>query len=143
TDHGLRTAQYPSEDRRRYPAGYREYPPVVMLLKSVESSSRGASYRITKDDLLSPDDLREPWLRAAFDLAFEPLRTGDVDFLKSPQLALCIPALFHEFPDGHVVALWRHPRTTFRSLVQNEFPWEMRLSSGVRAVLLWNVSAFH
>src|SRR5207249_1589623 len=22
TDHGLRTAQYPSEDRRRYPAGY-------------------------------------------------------------------------------------------------------------------------
>lgn len=142
-DHGLRSVQFPRETPDQYPTGYREYLPISMFLKGLEVLPHGANYRITTAPLLSREDLKDPFIRDTFNLAFDPIRRHTVDFIKSPQLALCADALLWDIPGVVLVGVWRDPRTTFQSLVEKEFPSDMRLTSGLRAVLLWNVYAWH
>ena len=134
-----------SDDRRheRYPSGYFEYLPMLMFHRSLERLPRGADHRITTEPFLTKETLEHPFVARTFELAFEPLLRDQVDFLKYPQLALSLDFLLDRFPAAHVIALWRNPVDSFRSMVTKEFPLEMIAAAPLKAVLLWNVYAHH
>jgi len=134
-----------SDDRRgeRYPSGYFEYLPMLMFHRALERLPRGADHRITSEPYLTKETLQHPYVARTFELAFEPILNGDVDFIKYPQLALSLDFLLERFPGCHVIGVWRNPRDTFRSLVTKEFPIEMIAGAPLKAVLVWNVYAHH
>lgn len=134
-----------SDDRRnaRYPSGYFEPLPLLLFHRALERLPRGADHRITREPYLSNALLDHPFLAKMFELAFEPVLQDRVEFLKYPQLALSLEFLLDQFPNASVVALWRNPLDTFRSLLTKEFPIEMIPASGLKAVLLWSVYAHH
>lgn len=139
---GLSTVDDPRR-AERYPSGYYEHVPILMFHKAMERTSRGADHAITAEPFLRSEQLEDPFVRRVYELAFEPVLNGKVDFVKFPQLALSVDFLFDQFPEAHVIAIWRDPSVTFRSLVRREFPREMIPASGVKAVLLWNIYAHH
>lgn len=134
-----------ADDRRdpRYPSGYFEYLPMLMFHRALERLPRGADHRITREPYLTSDTLSHPFVARTFELAFEPVLRNEVDFIKYPQLALSLDFLLERFPNAHAIALWRNPRDAFRSLVTKEFPVEMAFAAPLKAVLLWNVYAYH
>jgi hypothetical protein len=134
-----------SDERRheRYPAGYFEHMPALIYLTGLERLPRATARAIKSAPYLTSELLEDPFLKETFELAFRPVLEREVEFLKLPQLALSIDFLFERFGDVHVVALWREPAPSFRSLVTREFTLEMRLSAGFRSVLLWSVYARH
>jgi hypothetical protein len=139
---GLRTV---SDERKneRYPSGYFEYLPMLMFHRALERLPRGADHRITTEPYLTKETLEHPFVAHGFELAFEPVLRGEIDFIKYPQLALSLDFLLERFPDSHVVGLWRNPRDTFRSLLTKEFPLEMIAGAPLKAVLLWSLYAHH
>ena len=139
---GLRTVE-DTRSTRKYPSGYYEHMPLLMFHKAMERLPRGADYSITTEPFLKSSYLDDEFIRGLFLEACHPILQGSVDFIKLPQLALSVDFLFEQFGQIHVIALWRNPACTFRSLVTNEFPREMRPASGVKAVLLWNLYAYH
>jgi hypothetical protein len=139
---GLRTVA-DERTNERYPAGYFEYLPLLMFHRALERLPRGADHRITTEPYLTAKTLDHPFVAHTFELAFEPILRGDVDFLKYPQLALSLEFLLERFPEAHVIGLWREPRDCFRSLMTKEFPLEMIAGAPLKAVLLWNVYAHH
>jgi hypothetical protein len=134
-----------SDERRneRYPSGYFEYLPMLMFHRALERLPRGADHRITTEPYLTKETLEHPFVARSFELAFEPVLRGEVDFIKYPQLALSLDFLLERFPGSHVVGLWRNPRDTFRSLLTKEFPLEMIAGAPLKAVLLWSLYAHH
>lgn len=139
---GLNTVDDARRDTR-YPSGYFEHLPLLMFHKALEKLPRGADHRITLEPFLQTPVLDDPFIKALYQQAFQPALAGKVDFLKFPQLALSVDFLFEQFPGSHLIGLWRSPAAAFRSLVVNEFPNEMLPSSGIKAVLLWNLYAYH
>lgn len=139
---GLTTVE---DERRtaRYPAGYFEHMPVLMFHKALERLPRGADHAITLEPFLHREYLEDPFIGLLFREAFRPLLEHRIDFLKFPQLALSFDFILETFEDSHVVAIWRDPRTVFRSLVRREFPREMIPASGGKAILLWSMYAAH
>jgi hypothetical protein len=116
---------------------------MLMFHRALERLPRGSDHRITTEPYITADALDHPFVARTFELGFEPLLRNEVDFLKYPQLALSLEFLLVRFPTAHVIGLWRRPGDTFRSLVMKEFPLEMVVASGLKAVLLWNVYAYH
>ena len=114
-----------------------------MFHKALERLPRGADHSITTHPFLRREYLEDSFIDRMFQEAFQPILEGEVDFLKFPQLALSIDFVFDSFEGAHVVALWRDPRPVFRSLVRREFPKEMIPASGLKAILLWNMYAYH
>jgi len=139
---GLRSVD---DDRRneRYPAGYFEHMPILMFHKALERLPRGADHAIRMEPFLESPLLDDSFIRSIYEAAFRPVLRREVDFIKFPQLALSIDFLVEQFPDCRIVGIWRDPMTTFRSLVQKEFPVEMRPASSVKSILLWNLYAMH
>ena len=134
-----------SDDRRRegYPSGFFEHMPMLMFHKAIERLSRGADHAIKLEPFLRSELLQDPFIKETFALAFAPALRGEVDFVKFPQLALSIDFLLEQFPGARVLALWRDPVTSFRSLVRREFPREMLPAAGIKAILLWDLYAYH
>lgn len=134
-----------SDERRdpRYPSGYFEFLPMLMFHRALERLPRGSDHRITTEPFLTRETLELPFAAHCFELGFAPLLRDEVDFIKYPQLALSLDFLLERFPNAHAIGLWRDPTATFRSLVTKEFPIEMRPASGVKAILLWSVYAYH
>lgn len=114
-----------------------------MFSKAIERLPRGADHRATAEPFLKSEYLADDFVRTMFHSAWKPVLDRSVDFVKFPQLALSIDFLFEQFPDIHVIALWRDPVRTFRSLVTKEFPVTMIPASGLKAILLWNTYAYH
>jgi len=139
---GLRTV---ADERRNadYSAGYSEFLPLLMFHKALERLPRGADHRLTVEPFIRADYLDDEFIAAMFGRAFAPFDRNDVDFLKFPQLALSARFLLERFPDCAVLALWREPAATFRSLVRRELPREMFPSSLLKSVVLWNIYAHH
>jgi hypothetical protein len=117
--------------------------PILMFHKALERLPRGADHAIRMEPFLESSVLDEPFVHTLFEAAFRPVLQGEVDFIKFPQLALSIDFILEQFPDSHVVGVWREPISTFRSLVQKEFPAEMRPASSIKSILLWNLYARH
>jgi hypothetical protein len=139
---GLRTVSQDNANPE-YPAGYYEHRPLRMFHKAIERLPRGADHRITAEPFLRSTYLADPFIRQIFHAAWEPMLSRGVDLIKFPQLALSIDFVLEQFDSAHILALWRHPAPTFRSLVTKEFPCEMRPASGLKAIMLWNMYAFH
>jgi len=139
---GLKTIDS-SQKNSKYPSGYYEYLPIQMFCKAMERLPRGADYRITTEPFLKSDYLTDEFVAMMFSSAWGPILNREIDFLKFPQLALAVEFLFEQFPDIHVIALWRDPMQTFRSLVTKEFGRMMVPASGLLAILLWNMYAYH
>lgn len=141
-DCGLQTVR---DDRRdlRYPAGYYEHMPLLMFHKALERLPRGADHALRTEPFLHDELLEDVFVRRMYEEAFRPVIEGRVDFVKFPQLALSIDFLLRHFEGARVIGIWRDPRATFRSLVTKEFPREMLPASGIKAVLLWNLYAYH
>ncbi len=139
---GLRTVS-DHRNNEQYPRGYHEYFPLLMFHKALERYPRGADHRITDIPFLQSSYLEDEYTSQMFIAATAPFWDKDVDFLKFPQLALSIDFLFEQFQDIHIIALWRNPAAVFKSLVQKEFPLEMRPASGIKAILLQSVYGFH
>ena len=142
TTAGLQTV-YSSRKNAKYPSGYYEYLHIQLFNKAIERLPRGADYRITTEPFLKSDYLTDEFIATMFSSAWEPVLNREVDFVKFPQLALSVDFLFKQFADIHVIALWRDPVRTFRSLVIKEFGRTMLPASGLLAILLWNMYAYH
>jgi len=138
---GLKTVDS-SRKNPKYPSGYYEYLPIQMFNKAIERLPRGADYRITTEPFLKSDYLTDEFIATMFSSAWEPVLNRKVDFVKFPQLALAVDFLFEQFADIHVIALWRDPVRTFRSLILKEFGRTMIPASGLLAILLWNMYAY-
>ncbi|HSJ53360.1 MAG TPA: sulfotransferase [Anaerolineae bacterium] len=139
---GLQTVDH-HRTSSQYPAGYYEHLPLLMFHKALERLPRGADHRITVQHFLQSSYLDDRFIRQVFCAAWEPVSSRAVEFCKFPQLALSIDFVLEQFDSVHVVALWRNPLCTFKSLVTKEFPREMRPASGLKAIMLWNMYAFH
>ena len=139
---GLKTiTDFRSSDQ--YPRGYHEYFPLLLFHKAVERYPRGGSHRITDESFLQEDLLNDEFTKQMFQTAFKPFWNPEIDFIKYPQFALSFEFLLNQFPDIHFIVLWRNPIAVFKSLVQKEFPIEMRPASGIKAILLQSVYAEH
>jgi len=138
---GLKTIDS-SKKNPEYPSGYYEYLPIQMFNKAIERLPRGANYRITIEPFLKSDYLADEFIATMFSSAWEPVLNRKIDFVKFPQLALSVDFLFEQFSDIHIIALWRDPVRTFRSLVIKEFGRTMIPASGPLAILLWNMYAY-
>ncbi|RPI47063.1 MAG: hypothetical protein EHM56_14995 [Chloroflexi bacterium] len=125
-----------------YPAGYYEHLPLLMFHKALERLPRGADHRITVQPFLQSSYLDDAFIRQMFCAAWEPVSSRSIDFLKFPQLALSTDFVLEQFDNVHVLALWRNPASTFRSLVTKELPREMVPASGLKAIMLWSMYAF-
>ena len=132
----------------KYPSGYFEHVPLLMFHKAMERFPReGVHYRAdyvpTTDPFLHSEYLEHPFIESLFDEAFAPVLRREVDFLKYPQLALSLDAMFETLGDIRVVAVWREPTRTILSLARKEFGRDVFPFRGLRAVLLWTTYAYH
>ena len=81
---GLKTVP----DRRvkeRYPAGFFEHMPILMFNKAMERL-KGGQHRITTEPFIESRDLEDDFVGSIFELAYKPLLTSQVDFIKSPDI---------------------------------------------------------
>ena len=132
----------------KYPSGYFEHVPLLMFHKAMERFPREnghhrADFVPTTDPFLKAEHLERPFVASMFDEAFAPVRSGEVDFLKYPQLALSVDALFETLGDIRVVAVWRDPTRAILSLARKEFGRDVFPFRGLRSVLLWTTYAYH
>ncbi|MGB2965739.1 MAG: sulfotransferase [Anaerolineales bacterium] len=135
---GLKTVQ-DNRANSQYPRGYHEHFPLLMFHKALERYPRGADHRITDLPFIQSAYLEDEFTSSIFAAASVPFQDQNINFIKLPQLALSIDFLFEQFPNLHIIALWRNPSAVFKSLIQKEFPKEMRPASGVKAILLQSV----
>jgi len=140
---GLRTIDDRDLRDVKYPDGYFESINVAMFHKSFEELPRGSHQRITAEPYLRSEYLKSDFVRETFQRAFCQMMEQTIDFLKYPQLALSLDFLFEQFPRAHVIALWREPFATFHSLLKKEFAPDSFATSGLRAIQLWSVYAYH
>jgi len=139
---GLKTVE-DSRSSNQYPRGYHEHFPLLVFHKALERYPRGSVHRITDEQYLNREAIQDPILSQLYNEAFYPFLIPDVDFIKYPQLALSMPFLVNEYPDLHILAVWRRPPAVYKSLIQKEFPVDMLPGSAVRSVLLQSVYAEH
>lgn len=139
---GFRTVS-DSRASDQYPRGYHEYFPLLLFHAAMERYPRGAMHRITSEPFLTTGLLTDEYSNLLYQQAFIPFQDEKYDFIKYPQLALSIDFLLETYPNIHFIALWRKPAAVFKSLVQKEFPVEMRPASGIKAILLQAVYASH
>lgn len=139
---GLQTA-VDNRRNQQYISGYYEYLPLLIFHKGLEKLPRSSDYRITKEPYLKSEDLDDTFIREMFDLATFQIKNREVDFIKFPQLALSIDFLFEEFENIHILGVWRNPENVFRSLILKEFPRDMIPASGIRAIYLQSIYAYH
>ena len=133
---------------QKYPSGYFEHVPLLMFHKAMERFPRDgqhhrSDFAPTTDPFLKAEYVERPFVASMFEAAFEPVLNHEVDFLKYPQLALSIDALFETLGDIRVVAVWREPTRAILSLAQKEFGRDVFPFRGLRAVLLWTTYAYH
>ena len=132
----------------KYPSGYFEHVPLLMFHKAMERFPREATHHRadfvpTTDPFLEAAHLQQPFVESLFAEAFAPILSGKVDFLKFPQLALSLDALFETLGDVRVVAVWRDPTRAVLSLARKEFGRDVFPFRGLRSVLLWTTYAYH
>lgn len=128
---------------KKYPSGYHEYFPLLVLHKALERYPRGSLHKITDEPFLSETAIQDPILSQLSTEAFKPFLDPEIDFIKYPQLALSMPFLCETYPDLHIIAIWRNPSSVFKSLIQKEFPPDMLPASAVRSILMQSVYADH
>ena len=139
---GLKTVQ-DNRANSQYPRGYHEHFPLLMFHKALERYPRGADHRITDLPFIQSAYLEDEFTSSIFAAAVVPFQDQNINFIKFPQLALSIDFLLEQFPNLHIIALWRNPVAVFKSLIQKEFPREMRPASGIKAILLQSVYGTH
>jgi hypothetical protein len=136
---GLRTV----EDGRTnpdYPAGFTEHLPILLFNKACERL-RGARDRLTDDQLIQPEFLSISCMKKMFDDAFSVFSDPDIDFVKSPSLALAMDFMAEQFPHLRFLAIWRRPATSIESFYQREFGRFPGIRGLFYAIGVWNMYA--
>ncbi|PXA03676.1 hypothetical protein DDZ13_10295 [Coraliomargarita sinensis] len=136
---GMRTVV---DDRRGddYPAGFMEHLPILLFNKACERL-RGKRDRLTEDSLLEESFLEICCMRKMFDDAYAVLRDPNIDFIKSPDLALALDFMIERFPGLKILGVWRKPDTAIESFYKREFGRIPSLENLYYSIGTWNMYA--